>query len=475
MKPNQRHKPAPSFKLSDWGIDPSEPTWCPKCHTNGLTVAPDKKSWDCSNCHWNWNLSRQTGEKMIYDSQEIAPEIMRWHEHGVPLGSSLGWPDLDKFIRFRRGEMTVVTGWSSHGKSQLVDAIMVNMAGASGWKFGLFSPENVPYAQHIKGILQKMSGKRFRADGAWTDPVFSRNVMDRDEVLLGMAWMKEHFFFVDTPEPTFDQLLAQFWKLVKTQSIQCVIIDPWNEIEHDIPFGMNETQYVAKVLIRFRDFCKGAHVHGIIVAHPSKGALDKKKMKIKDGQTVEDRPVVGLLDISGSAHFENKTFNGISVWRNPADEADKHSNHIYILKHRTEGVGGVGKIVLTWDPLSTMYHSPDKPLINGRFVIDQLKAKLDKLAGVTEGWRPWARRMEKNWFLRIRPLPWMPMDQSHFEQEYEVKTDDAMAGVWLDSDGRQKTWWAQITWQDNQEAITTEHDTMDLAMEHCETKLMKGA
>ncbi len=447
--------------LQDYGIDPKNLTFCPKCRRSGLVVAGDRKSWTCSLCNWGWNLDR--AGKMIYDIEEIAPEILRYHQHGVPEGSSTGWPDLDELVKFRRGEWTMVTGWASHGKSQFMDAVMVNLA-TQGWKIGIFSPENIPYAQHVRGLMQKVAGKRFRARDGMPGPGY----MDRDEVLLAREWLKQRIFFVDVPEPTFEQLLAQFWKLVKLHDIQCAIIDPWNEIEHDIPRDMNETQYVAKVLIRFRDFCKAAHIHGFIVAHPNKGAMPKKVLGKGDDDTDVKRPLVTLMDISGSSHFENKAFNGISVWRNPGSKTSMHENHVYILKHRTEGVGGTGKVVLTWDPLSTAYHSDTQFLDPTNFPLEKLKKQLSRDG---RSWREFAQRMETDYFLKIRALPWerVPEDQSHFKEEYRYKDENITAAIWAEiSSTGARAWWGSIESVNPKSELTQEYMNRDQAFDFCE-------
>lgn len=456
-----KNKPRQQGTLQDFNIDPLNLSFCPKCRRNGLVVATDKQSWFCSLCAWGPVYLNRTG-KMIYDIEEIAPEILRWHEHGTPEGSSGGWPELDQLLKFRLGEWTMVTGWSSHGKSQLMDAILINLA-AQGWKVGLFSPENIPYAQHVRGMMQKVAGKRFRARDGRPGP----NYMDRDEVLLAREWLKQRVFFVDAPEPTFEQLLAQFWKLVKTKDIKCVIIDPWNEIEHDVPKDFNETQYIAKVLIRFRDFCKAAHVHGFIVAHPNKAAMPKKALGKGDDDEIK-RPLVTLLDISGSSHFENKAFNGISVWRNPGSEEKMHENHVYILKHRTEGIGGTGKVVLTWDPLTTMYHSASRFLEPDSFPLNKLKAKL---GGKGELWRTYAQRLEENYFLKIRPIQWVMLaeGESHFTEEYRFKDDNVIASVWVDiSPTGARTWWSSVESITPKHQMTQDHMNRDQAFDFAE-------
>lgn len=449
--------------LADFGIELGDPTFCPKCRTSGLVLAPDQLSWHCDFCHWSWSLARQLGRRMIYDAAEISPELLRWHEKGMPTGVSLGWRKMDEFLKLRLGEWTVVTGWSSHGKSQFLDAVAVNVARAAGWKFAIFSPENVPYAQHVRGLVQKVVGKKFRTDIDSADPA-----MDRDELALALGWLKQHFFFVDIVEPTFETVLKQFWKMVREQDVKAVILDPWNELEPDRAPHQTETEYTGKVLMRFRDFCKMAHVHGFILAHPSKGTLPQANpfAKKKDA----GRPVVKLLDISGSSHFENKTFNGLSVWRNPGAETgpERNENHIYILKHRTVGVGGTGKVILHWDPVSTCYfESSDDDQVGTVFVppngylIEELKERFNKLPG--GDWRAQARKLRNDWWLATRSLKWKKEleGKSHFKEEYyfeeplydlhaggtsKVTLDAKVLGrVWRDVEGLgTAVWWVSV-------------------------------
>jgi twinkle protein len=51
---------------------------------------------------------------------------------------------VDETFKIRPGELTVVTGAPGTGKSQFIDALMVNMAEIYGWSFGVCSFENPP-------------------------------------------------------------------------------------------------------------------------------------------------------------------------------------------------------------------------------------------------------------------------------------------------------------------------------------------
>ena len=85
--------------------------------------------------------------------------------------------------------------------------------------------------------------------------------------------------------------------------IRGLVIDPYNELDHQRPSSMNETEYVSQMLTHMKRFAQHHDVHVWFVAHP-------RQMREWKG----DPP--NLYDISGSAHFINKTDNGIVVHRN---------------------------------------------------------------------------------------------------------------------------------------------------------------
>lgn len=377
MKTKQR------LTFEDYGIDLADPTRCPRCDSWQMELDLKKENWYCGACHWRGHL--ESAFNSIVDADEAAPALVRWHQEGMPTGESSGFPTLDENIKFVRGEWTCITGHAGQGKTHFADSLIVNLCNKN-WKFAMFSPEQRPYERHVKNLAQKFLGKRFRE-------------CSLDEIHLARLWLKSRIFFVRPPEPTLESVLAQFKKLVKEQKVKGVIIDPWNELEHEIPKGLNETQYTGKALIRWGRFCEAFHVHGFIVAHPSK---ELTKSSNKNVLEFGKRPVVRLIDISGSAHFENKAFNGISVWRNPlGEDSDKHANHIWVLKVRNEDIGRVGHKILHWQPESTCYMEPED--LEYRAAGDDYKAELTQRFG---SWEVAVRKQIKEQQPSLDLLPW---------------------------------------------------------------------
>jgi twinkle protein len=54
-------------------------------------------------------------------------------------GESTGYDNVDNYYTVVGGQITIVTGHPSSGKSEFVDQIMVNMAEKTSWKFCICS------------------------------------------------------------------------------------------------------------------------------------------------------------------------------------------------------------------------------------------------------------------------------------------------------------------------------------------------
>jgi twinkle protein len=79
----------------------------------------------------------------VIEVADIADRIRAIYDQGLPEPASTGFRRLDGLYRVRPGEFTVLTGIPSHGKSEFLDALMINL-GQAGWRFGVYSAENLP-------------------------------------------------------------------------------------------------------------------------------------------------------------------------------------------------------------------------------------------------------------------------------------------------------------------------------------------
>ena len=275
-----------------------------------------------------------------YNAEDLTASINQLYEHGIEKGVSTGWMSLDKNYLIRPGSLSVITGIPSSGKSNWMDAVMVNIAREHGWNFAIFSPENQPLEDHMARVLEKYIKAPFTDGGTGR--------MTREELDDGKEWLARHFTWIlpsDDKEWSVDIILSAAKRLVLTKGIRGLIIDPWNELEHMRSNNQTETEYISVALKRIRQFARKYGIHIWIIAHPAKLYRDK------NGKI----PVPTPYDISGSARWRDKADNCITIWRDLSiDDGCLVEVHVQKVRFRQDGRIGVGELTYNW--LLGTYH-----------------------------------------------------------------------------------------------------------------------
>jgi twinkle protein len=267
----------------------------------------------------------------VFRVQDIESELDYYYDNGFQGGDTIGSTEFDKIFSFRRGELTTITGIPGSGKSAKLDDWLIRLSSRMGWKHGVCSPENQPVSIHISKLASCFIGKPFyRANRS------SR--MSKMEWDFAKYFINDYFFFfnVGEVEMTVDGIIEKAAELVTRYGIDSLVMDPWNTLEHNLPIGMSETQFVSKSLTRITNFAKSYGIHIFLVAHPTKLQKDKATGKFE---------IPNLYNISGSAHFFNKTDNGITVYR----DYETNLITVYVQKVRFFFVGKIGFVSYNYD------------------------------------------------------------------------------------------------------------------------------
>ena len=129
---------------------------------------------------------------------------------------------------------------------------------------------------------------------------------------------------------TLKGILNAFKELVFQKGINVCVIDPWNMLDHS---AQRDHSYIGRALSEITQFCQQTNTHLFLVAHPRKIESENGRYK---------KPT--LYDISGSADFFNKAYNGLIVYRCIGERTKFKSDvvKIYIEKVKRKENGQLG-------------------------------------------------------------------------------------------------------------------------------------
>jgi twinkle protein len=289
----------------------------------------------------------------VFNSHDIENDILDYYNNGLPEGTGINMAEIDTNIRFHQGYLTMITGIPGHGKSEFLDFLLCRLnLSDDNWKTAYFSPENHPLQLHFSKLAEKLIGKSFdKKSNNRLTPIDLRNAID---------YCSENFYFIN-PEEDFsiNSILKSVKELIKRKGIKAFVIDAWNKLDHKRG-NKDKNDYISETLDIIIKFCERNLIHCFLVAHPTKMGKDK------DGKP----EIPSLYNISDSAHFFNKTANGICVYRN----FETGCVEIHIQKVKFKHWGQTSTVHLAWNKDNGRYYkgtpnnenwlSYEKPLEN---------------------------------------------------------------------------------------------------------------
>ncbi|XP_057428640.1 twinkle homolog protein, chloroplastic/mitochondrial [Lotus japonicus] len=283
----------------------------------------------------------------LFNFRDYFDEIDAYYHRtqGYDIGLSTGWNNLNELYNVVPGELTIVTGVPNSGKSEWIDALICNLNKSDGWKFALCSMEN-KVSQHARKLLEKH----------WKKPFINSRYgehaerMSVEEYEQGKLWLSDTFYLIrceDDALPNVKWVLELAKAAVLRHGVRGLVIDPYNELDHQRPPNQTETEYVSQMLTLIKRFAQHHGCHVWFVAHPR-----------QLHNWVGGPP--NLYDISGSAHFINKCDNGIVIHRNRDPEAGALDQvQVCVRKVRNKVAGTIGEAFLAYNRVTGEYTAVD--------------------------------------------------------------------------------------------------------------------
>ena len=222
----------------------------------------------------------------LRNASEYAEEL--WQELNPTadmMGSETPW-DVD--WRIRPGEVTIWTGWSGHGKSHLLNQVLLHDFATTASRILVASFE-MPVSQSIAQLSRMANARR---------------IDDRKAADSVCAYLGQGFWFYDVfGVKPWREFMPLFAYAVRRYGIRRIVVDSL------LRCGVAEDDYEGQktFVSALVSFAAEHNVHIHLVAHSRK----------KDD---ESKPP-GKLDIRGAAAITDLVHNGWSVWRNKEKES----------------------------------------------------------------------------------------------------------------------------------------------------------
>ncbi len=269
----------------------------------------------------------------VHEVAALSDHIDELYTHGLPGGVKSEWDNLNELFTVKPGELTIVTGIPNSGKSNFVDALCVSIAKRYGWHIAICSPENQPLEDHMARQCEKWARKPF-ADG----PTQRMSFMELQDAKQAI---QSHFTWLLPDDRSVKSLLEKAKALVVQKGVRVLVLDPWNELDHEV--GDREDQYLSHALRDVKAFGRANDCHIFIVTHPTKLQKDK----------AGNYPIPTPYDNAGGAMWRNKADNCITIWRDFGRTDGVIDVHVQKVRFRQ--VGKIGACQLIYERATATY------------------------------------------------------------------------------------------------------------------------
>lgn len=264
------------------------------------------------------NTNAMNGEDIVVRMDStLSTLINKIEEKETLVGKGFSWwPNFSNHFRLEPGTLVSVGGIPSHGKTTVLQQMVVNSVIDHGLKWAIFNPENKPYHRHARPLIQSYCEKSF----------LSFDIDERitvKDISSGVKALNDFVFFINPPDgrATISNIVRIVSRLNKSFGIDVLLIDPWNKTDEVLLNKENETKYIRRKIKEMTNVCRSEGWTHINVVHP-------QKLLRPPGKTVDSVP--RLYDMYGSAAWADGSDMAFTVYR------DFKKNVVYIHHQKTK-------------------------------------------------------------------------------------------------------------------------------------------
>lgn len=240
--------------------------------------------------------------KDVIFAEDVKAEALKIFNNGYESAFSTYVPEIDSHFKWKRGEITLLTGIGNYGKSTFLKYLLLLQVLMDGKKIAVFGPEDNPAQEFYHDLVEMCLGQNCTPDYLGRP--------HQSEYERWYDFIGKHIFYVypKSVSPTPDYIKERFLELIIKEKIDFCIIDPFNQMTNDYnSHGGRSDKYLEFLLSDFARFAQANNIFFLIVAHPK--ALRKEKDN-------PNYPEPDVFDIADGAMWNNKMDN-ILVYHRP--------------------------------------------------------------------------------------------------------------------------------------------------------------
>lgn len=279
---------------------------------------------------------------MIVEFSKVRDEVFHLQKHGQQRGLMIGFEGLDRLYSIKAGTSTIIYGYPTSGKSQLLIQMMISLS-TKNKKGMILSPETGTAAEIYAEIIHCLTGKSFY-------PSLNYRITEADLYRVE-PYVRDYFKVVEIEEKSLSP--KEFCEItkegIKDYGIFYSAFDNWNDLSHDIP--SREDLYIEQAIPMFNRLARKEQIHIFGVWHAKNPDLNGKS-------PYPEAPTP--FQIKGGSAIYSKSMNLICVHREYEQQGEgwKQTNTAQVIVHKVKPkvVGQKGITKLDFDVYQNCYY-----------------------------------------------------------------------------------------------------------------------
>jgi hypothetical protein len=226
--------------------------------------------------------------------------------------------DLDKHLRFKRGQYVGILGGNNVGKTYFMAWYFLCLSVKHNLKWGLWMDENKK-GRVMRDLIQWYTGQRLKD-------------LTDNEILVVAGIIENYFFFIDNKEIYKP---AELLELFKSRNPDGVLLDPFNQLNR--PVGYSENVPFVRTL---KHWCKTTDTTLYLTMHPNT-ETQRKSSQYPEKHEWAGQPMMPLKhNAEGGSTFSNMADDWINLNRLNKLESMKYITMLDVDKVKDVDTGG---------------------------------------------------------------------------------------------------------------------------------------